>query len=215
MKIFLSDKMKKPRLNKKKGQMFLITGIFVLLILILLKTETSQTSMHVFYAGADWETSFENLENEFQKTADISLAQENTEQNLERNINNFSNFSLDSFSQRGYIIQLFYSLVFLNETNITVAVGNFQGSALANISVNLSGGRSAFFNSLADRRSNSTSFPIADSFNITVIYYLNDTLKNLTCSADRNITAAMHFALKLQQAGSFADDIIVFNKTAV
>ncbi len=199
--------------RSRKGQMFLITGIFVLLILVLLRTETAQPEKGAFYAGLDWKDSFDNLENEYRKTADISLAQENSEANMERNINNFSNFSLDSFGQRGYSLQLFYSLAFLNSTNITVAVGNFQGSAAANISVNASSGRSAFFPSLADRQSNSTVFPIADSFNITVSYYLNNTAESLAYSADSGVTSAQFVALKLRQADSFADDILIFNKT--
>jgi len=193
--------------------MFLITGIFVLLILVLLRTETAQPGKGAFYAGLDWKDSFDNLENEYQKVADISLAQERTEQNLERNINNFSNFSQDSFSQRGYVLQLFYSLAFLNSTNITVAVGNFQGSAVSNVSINISSGQSAFFSSLADRQSNSTVFPAAGGFNVTVSYYLNNTAKSLAYSADANVTSAQYIALKLQQANSFADDILIFNRT--
>lgn len=197
----------------RKGQMFLITGIFMLLILILLKTETMQTGKGAFYASLDWKKSFENLENEYQKVADISLAQERTEQNLERNMNNFSNFSLDSFNQRAYSLQLFYSLAFLNSTNITVSLGNFYGSAIANASINMSGGQNAFFGPLASRQSNSTSFPLANSFNVTVTYYLNGTAKNLTYSADANITSALYVVLSLQQADSLAEDGLMFNKT--
>lgn len=205
--------MKNNFMQKRKGQMFLITGIFVLLILVLLKTETSQPGKGAFYAGLDWKDSFDNLESEYQKTADISLAQERTEQNLEKNLNNFSNFSQDSFNQRGYVLQLFYSLAFLNSTNITVAVGNFQGSAVSNVSVNTSLGWSAFFPSLASRMSNSTVFPIANNFNTTITYYLNGTMKTLAYSADANVTSAHYVALRLRQAGSFADDILVFNRT--
>lgn len=205
--------MKNIFVQKKKGQMFLITGIFVLLILVLLKTETSQFGKGAFYAGLDWKDSFDNLESEYQKTADISLAQGRNEWNLEANLNNFSNFSQDSFSQRGYVLQMFYSLAFLNSSNITVAVGNFQGSAVSNVSVNTSLGWSAFFSSLASRQSNSTTFPAAGGFNVTVSYYINSTAKSLTYSADSNITSALYVGLKLQQADSFADDILVFNKT--
>lgn len=193
--------------------MFLIIGIFVLLVLILLKTETSQTDRRAFYAGLEWKTNIENLKNEYQKVADISLAQEKSEQNLERNINNFFNFSQDSFSQRGYVMQTFYSLAFLNETNITVAVGNFQGD-VRNISLNLSSGQSAFFSSLAYRQSNSTTFPVAGAFNLMVKYYLNETMRNLSYSAGNNITAAFYFSTRLQQGDSFADDRAVFNRTA-
>lgn len=193
--------------------MFLITGIFVLLILVLLRAETSQPGKGAFYAGLDWKNSFDNLESEYQKTADISLAQERTEQNLEKNLNNFSNFSQDSFSQRGYVLQMFYSLAFLNSSNITVAVGNFQGGAVSNISVNTSSGWSAFFPALANRMSNSTVFPIANSFNMTVSYYINNTAESLAYSADANLTSAQFVALRLQQADSFVDDILVFNRT--
>lgn len=193
--------------------MFIITGVFVLLILVLARTETLNAGKGAFYAGLDWKDSFENLENEYRRTADISLAQQNSGQNIENNMNNFSNFSLDSFSQRGYALQAFYSLAFMNSTNITVAVGNFQGSAVSNISVNMSSGRSAFFSSLANRMSNSTVFPIAGSFNATVAYYVNGTAKNLTYSADANLTSAHYVSLRLRQADSFADGIIVFNKT--
>lgn len=199
--------------QKRKGQMFLITGIFVLLILVLLKTETSQTGKGAFYAGFDWKNSFDNIEGEYQKVADISLAQQNSEQNLETNLNNFSNFSQDSFNQRGYNMQLFYSLAFVNSTNITVAVGNFQGSAVSNISINMSAGWSAFFPSLANRMSNSAIFPAASNFNATITYYLNGTMKTFAYSSNSNITSAHYVALKLRQADSFADDILVFNKT--
>ncbi len=193
--------------------MFLIIGVFVLLLLILLKTETSQAGRQAFYSGLDWKSSFENIGNEYQKTADISLAQQKTEWNLESNLNNFSNFSAASFSQRGYGFQAFYSLAFINASNITVAVGGFQGSALANISVNMSGGQGAFFPSLAERQSNSSAFAPENAFNITVGYYLNNTFKNFTFFADSNLTAAFYISIRLQQADSFADDILVFNKT--
>lgn len=192
--------------------MFLITGIFVLLILVLLKTETSQSGKGAFYAGLDWKSSFDNLENEYQKTADISLAQQSGAQNLELNINNFSNFSADAFGQRGYVMRVFYSLAFANATNITVIVGTFQGS-IKNISVNMSAGQSMFIPYIADRQSNSSVFPPANSFNATVSYYLNETLKNLTYSSDNNVTAAFYFAIRLQQADSFADDVLIFNRT--
>jgi len=205
--------MKNIFIQKRKGQMFLITGIFVLLILVLLRTETAQSGKGAFYAGLDWKDSFDNLESEYQKTVDISLAQQNAEQNLETNLNNFSNFSLDSFSQRGYGLQLFYSLAFVNSTNITVAVGNFQGGAVSNVSVNMSAGWSVFFSSLANRMSNSTVFPVANNFNATITYYLNGTMKTLAYSANANVTSAHYFALKLRQSDSFADDTAVFNRT--
>lgn len=198
----------------RKGQMFLIIGIFVLLALLLLRTETSQTGKHTFYAGLDWKSLSENIENEYQKTADISLAQEKAEWNVEKNLNNFSNFSIDSLSQKGYLLGVFYSLAFVNETNITVAVGNFHGSAAANISVNVSTGWSSFMSSLADGQSNSSAFPQTDKFNVTVSYYLNGTAKSLTYFSDNNITSSFYIALRLQQADSFADDKLAFNKTA-
>ncbi len=201
-------------MKKQKGQIFLIIGIFVLLVLILLKTETSQTDKHTFYAGLNWKILFDNIGNEYQKTADISLSQEKTEGNLERNLNNFSNFSLDSLNQKGYFMSVFYSLAFVNASNITVAVGNFQGGTAANISINVSTGWSYFISSLSDGQSISGAFPPADKFNITVSYYLNGTAKSLTYFADNNITASFYVALRLRQAESFADDTLIFNKTA-
>ncbi len=199
--------------GKQKGQIFLIIGIFVLFVLILLKTETSQTSKYAFYAGAGWENSVENIKSEYKKTTDISLAQEKTAQNLERNINNFSNFSIDSFGQRGHVLQVFYSFVFVNETNITAVVGNSLGGAVMNISLNLSTGQSTFIPSMPDRQTSSGVFLPASSFNASVSYYLNETLKNLTYSADNNITAAFYFSVYFQQADSFVDDVLIFNKT--
>lgn len=197
----------------RKGQVFLIIAVFVLLAIILLKVETSQAGKQAFYSSLDWENSFDNIENEYQKVAEISLAQENTEWNLEKNLNNFSNFSLDSFNQRGYVFQLFYSLAFVNASNITVAVGNFYGDA-RNISINMSSGQSAFFSSIAFKQSNLASFPIADKFNATVSYFLNETAKNLTYSSDSNTTAAFHIVVRLQQADTFADEKLIFNKTS-
>ncbi len=196
-----------------KGQIFLIMGMFVLLVIVLLKTETAQSDKQAFYAEHDWENSVVNIESEYQKTADISLAQGKNEWNLEANLNNFSNFSSDSFNQKGYIFQAIYSLAFRNDSNITVAVGNFGGSALKNVSINISSGQSTFLPSMQDRTSNSGAFPPASNFSITVSYYLNETARNLTYSADSNITSAVFVALRLQQADSFADDRLIFNKT--
>ncbi len=199
----------------RKGQVFLIIGIFVLLALILLKTETSQTGKNAFYAGLNWKILSENIVNEYQKAADISLSQENTGGNLEKNMNNFTNFSVDSLNQKGYVLSVFYSFAFVNATNITVAVGNFQGSNITNISVNTSIGWSSFASSLANRQSNSSAFPPAEKFNVTVSYFLNGTANSLSYSSDSNVTSSFYVALRLQQADSFTDDKITFNKTSI
>jgi hypothetical protein len=206
--------MKNIFMQRRKGQIFLIIGIFVLLVLVLLKTETAQPARQALYAGRDWEISIGNIGGEYQKTADISLARGKNEWGLEANLNNFSNFSLDSFIQRGYVFQAMYSLAFRNDSNITVAVGNFRGGALKNVSINISSGQSAFIASIADRQSASAAFPNSDSYNITVGYYANEAAGNLTYSADSSVTSAFFVALRLRQADSFADDNIIFNKTS-
>ncbi len=196
----------------RKGQMFLIIGVFVLLALVLLKAETSQPAKNAFYAGLDWKESFENIEGEYRKAADISLAQGGTAQSMETNMNNFSNFSLDSFNQRGYYLGIAYSFVFANSTNITAVFGNFYGDA-KNVSLNLSTGASAFFPSIANRQSNSSVFPIEGAFSVNASFYLNGSAKSFSYSADSNITAAIYVLARLQQAGSFAEDSSIFNKT--
>ncbi len=192
--------------------MFLIIGIFVLLALVLLKTETSQAPKNAFYAGLDWKESFDNIEGEYDRVADISLAQGADAQSMETNMNNFSNFSLDSFGQRGYYLGIIYSFAFANSTNITAVFGNFYGDA-KNVSLNLSTGASAFFPSVANRQSNSSVFPAASAFSVNVSYYLNESAKSFSYSSDSNTSAAIYMLARLQQAGSLVEDSSVFNKT--
>ncbi len=196
-----------------KGQVFLIISIVVLLALILIKIQVTPEPRQAYYLGLDIWKSADNIAEEYEKTADISLSQSSNYQNLETNLNNFSNYIYNSFNEREYSLRILYSTMFAGE-NLTVTLGNFMGSPVYNITVNLSDGQGASISELPTNMSASINFTLPSLFNVTVQYTMNGTESNFSYASDNNVTLAAYVRIYLQQGSSVVDVVRLFNKTA-
>lgn len=91
-------------LVKMKGQIFILVSVFVLLFLFLMRINTQTTEIKqddLFYKD------FSNLKEEFIKTIDISIL---NQENLQNNLNNFITFSTNVYRNKGYTEDVDYSI---------------------------------------------------------------------------------------------------------
>lgn len=194
-----------------KGQIFLIISVLVLLALILLKIQTASTPEQLrFYGSLDLKDIYENLQGEYEKAVEISLLQGKNSSGIGQNLNNFSNYVIDSLEQKNYSLKILYSLAFAN-TTLNVSVGNFLGESITDISINISDGQNDFISSLPNRQSSSKGFALPNAFNVSVTYYLGGQKKNFTYSGGGTVSA--YLDLYLKQADSYFNNRLVFNKT--
>jgi len=87
-----------------KGQIFILVSVFVLLFLFLMRINTQTIEVKpedLFYED------FSNLKNEFIKTIDISIL---NQENLQNNLNDFIDFSTDVYKDKGYTENIEYSI---------------------------------------------------------------------------------------------------------
>ncbi len=193
-----------------KAQTFLIISILVLLALILLKMQTSQSPEQLrFYGSLDLKDVYENLQSEYEKATEISLFQKKTSQQLEQNLNNFSNYTINSLEQKNFTLKVLYSFALANST-LNVTVGNFLGETIKNISLNISDGENDFISSLSHKQSATRNFTLANNFNVSVTYYLGEQKNNFTYSGG---AVSAYFDIYLRQADSYLNNRLVFNKT--
>lgn len=205
------SKREKPWFSPGKGQIFLIISVLILLALILLKMQTSSTPENLrFYTSLELKDTYENLQNEYEKAAEISLFQKKTPQNLEQNLNNFSSYAINKLGQKNYTLKTLYTFAFAN-SSLNITVGNFLGETIRSISLNISDGQNDFISSIANKQSVSKNFSLPNSFNITVTYFLAGQ-KNFTYYSDSGKIAA-YFDIYLRQADSYLDEKLIFNKT--
>jgi hypothetical protein len=106
-----------------KGQIFIIASILVLLALFITRLGTQTVDVRqneLFYE------SFSNLKNELIKTIDVSLLDQPA--NLQTNLNDFIDFSNDTFKKRGYIESVNYSVSgtspYVIYLNVSLSSGN-------------------------------------------------------------------------------------------
>ncbi len=196
-----------------KAQVFLIISVIVLLGLILLKVQTTTESKQSFYLGNDIGKNIDNIINEYKKTIDISLSQSNSYQNLETNMLNFSNLTYNAFNKRSYNIKIIYSTAFIGNNNLTITLGNFLGSTIYNISMNISDGQNTSFSNLPTGAAISKNFSLPTTFNISLKYTSEGMEKNFTYTSDKNVTVASYIKIYLSRDNSLIDNEFRFNKS--
>ena len=87
-----------------KGQIFILVSVFILLFLFLMRANTRTIEVKpedLFYED------FSNLKNEFIKTIDISIL---NQENLQNNLNDFIDFSTDVYKNKDYTEDIDYSI---------------------------------------------------------------------------------------------------------
>ncbi len=104
-------------LVKMKGQIFLVTSILIIIALIILRTVTMQTDILPQNNLAD---NFKSLKNEIIKTVDLSIS---SDEDVLSNLNNFTNFTLNIYKERGYTQAVSYTVSKIaNTTTVNVNI---------------------------------------------------------------------------------------------
>jgi len=112
-----------------KGQIFLITAIFIVVILVLLRVqaiglpETQKTSLY---------NDFSNIKAEYTRVVDTSLI---NSQNLSQNLESFTDFSKQHYDQKGLNYTTTYSVSIIG-SNTTVQFHIYLGDDKSYLSDN-------------------------------------------------------------------------------
>lgn len=191
-----------------KGQIFIIISIIVLIVLIMIKMETS---LRGEYYKDGLEEDFENIKNEYEETIEISLFQKQSPYNIETNMNNFSSFIINKYEQKNYTIKTLYSFAFVNSSDIIVVIGNFLGKTIRNVSLNVSN-ENDFISVILNKDSIQRRFDPIDNFNITLTYFLNEQKQEFVYTSDNTITVASYIDIYIGN-GNYLNDKLIFNKT--
>jgi hypothetical protein len=167
----------------RKGQLFLISGVVVIIVIILLKTSLNLVKIleNKHYLEAGLETlEFNNVEDEIIKTIQISYTQK---QNISTNVNNFARFAKSCFSAKtvelnGFFVESIYS----GSSQLNTTVFNFLGSGIIflNLTMNTTPPQSQLFYSMGDGTAVETNFTFSDQGNYSLKVFYNTSYENRT-----------------------------------
>jgi hypothetical protein len=164
-----------------KGQLFLISGVIVVVVLILMKNGLNLYKLvenkNALEAGFE-SLEFRNIEDEILKTVQISYSQK---PNISSNINNFTTFVRSSLSTRmidlnGFFVETVYS----NSTRLNVTFFNFLGKDVSFLNLTLGSSTPQLFYSTADGSSISTNFTFSGEGDYDLKVFFNTSSENRT-----------------------------------
>ena len=170
----------------KKGQMFLIAAIFIIVILALIKTSFNiyQLLENKRYLESSLEKEeFQNFKEELIKTVEYSIYQK---ENITRNTEEFIKFAKNSFKSRtidlnGLAVEAIYPKVYANtNTQLNVTVFNFLGEEIKELNLTFNSSSQTF--SLPDSSSHSVQFLFntPSDYNYTLFVSFLTSTKNKT-----------------------------------
>jgi len=167
---------------KNKGQMFLISAVVIIVVLILLKV--SYNLPDILERKKEMETRFENefftnIADELPHVIDVSYHQS---KNITRNVFNFANFTRKTMNERLMDFEFLYisSLTSINNSNMNVTVVNLLNRNI-NVTINLNDSQTDSQNNISDSSDWSTIFNINPGQGYTLsIYYNNMYEGNVT-----------------------------------
>lgn len=179
---------------KKKGQMFLIISVIIVLTLIMLKTSVNLTD--IFQKKREMEGKFdkeifENFKNEFIKTIEISYHQPS---NISRNVFDFANFTRKKMKERLFTFKLLYvgSITPKSGTNMNVTLINLLDNPI-NASLSLNGSIQNNDN-MIDSSDWKTTFVINPGQNYVLTVSHNNTYQNnITIETESGISRYIAF----------------------
>jgi len=212
----------------RKGQIFIIMAIIVIVAMVLLKTSLNLTSIlenkRFLELGLE-NLEFQNLRNEFTKTMQISYNQTN----ISSNLNNFISFSKDSFLSRATILTAIgLTATFPNvaqniTTPLNITVMNYLDEDITSLNLTFNNTLQSF-TSVGKSSVLVTNFSFNTSANINYSLVLNYSSSSFNSS--ENITIPVEIATtkfigffdikivsnRLMQRDKFTE-IIVLNST--
>lgn len=192
----------------RKGQMFLIGGILVLIAIIMIK------NLFVVYQTIETKRSEEtiivdrNLENilrEYEYTLGLSSLSDDPNQTIYTNLNNFNDYIEDDFNTQIFIAYSFYNK---SSENCTFTVMNELGEDI-NISIN---DQSSFV--LDNNDLHSEIIQMSSDSNITIDYTFNEYTRNETILIDvsSNITKGF-FDIAIKSNNNLFRTKSIYNRT--
>ena len=167
---------------KNKGQMFLITSVIIVVILIILKASVNLPS--IIEEKKQLESRFEdefftNIANCLLEVTEISYHQP---ENITRNIFDFANFTRKTMNERLLTFNFLYvdTITSYSSSKMNVTVVNLLNKPI-NISLSLNDSQSDSMNNINDSTSWNANFNINPGSNyILTIFYNNQFEENLT-----------------------------------
>lgn len=171
---------------KNKGQMFLISSIIIIVILVILKV--SFNLPNIIEEKKQFESSFEdefftNAANNLQRVTEISYHQS---ENITRNVFDFANFTRKTMNERLLTFNFLYADVITSyaESKMNVTIINLLNKPI-NVSLILNDSQSNNKNNINDSTSWSTNFNTnpGDGYILT-IFYNNQFEGNLTVATE-------------------------------
>lgn len=213
----LSNSPKKiRRFSHRKGQMFIIAAIFMVVGVILLRNMLSLpaiTQQKTFQDVSYLDRSMKNIKNEFAYTAGIASVQPLPNYTGSNYLMNFSDYVRTQFDSK-----IFYVFVFSNGTNqnVSITIGNYlqnNMSGIVNLTNSTPTGRIFDLNdkSFATLEFNSSTSVI----NLTLNYTLQnrETVERLYFNSSTKNYALGFFDVTLQDTGFFVRSKSVYNRT--
>jgi len=167
---------------KNKGQMFLITSVIIVVILIILKASVNLPS--IIEEKKQLESRFEdefftNIANCLLEVTEISYHQS---ENLTWNVFDFANFTRKTMNERLLTFDFLYvdAITSYSSSKMNVTVVNLLNKPI-NISLSLNDSQSDSMNNINDSTSWNANFNINPGSNyILTIFYNNQFEENLT-----------------------------------
>ncbi len=177
-------------LKNKKGQMFLILGILIVLFLISVRLAVQPPR------SISVDETFNPI-NIREESKSVQKFSEVNRTNITGNIENFTGFIDDKLSDRGIGFTSIYLFGYLEptsngtQTNLTITVGNYLGSQISNVNVTLSNSSSTHnstnlstINNENTNTGNITFSMLAEQKTITLDYTLDGLNKTQDFTVD-------------------------------
>jgi hypothetical protein len=165
-----------------KGQLFIITGVIVVIVIILLKNSLSLVEIleNKRYLESGLENlEFKNIEDEIVKTVQISYTQK---ENITGNVNNFAKFVRSSLSARMVELNGFFVESIYSDSQLNTTVFNFLGNEInfLNLTLNTSTPQSQLFYAIEDGALRETNFTFDAQGNYSLKIFYNTSYENTT-----------------------------------
>ena len=204
--------MKKNKVNRSKGQIFLAGAVILLVGLIVLRNllgvygtiEEKRYQESLLY-----DDQLMNIKNEYQYIVGISTLQSNVNESAVNYLSNFSNYLRNEISD----FRVLYLFVFVNGSNqkYSITLGNFLNDKInATVSVSDSTPSNISIGSMNDKSNSTNEFQ--SNVNGTVNITLGYQIKNLTITEMIPITSNKNITYGLFDITLNAKDLMVRTK---
>lgn len=210
--------MKKNKVNRSKGQIFLAGAVILLVGLIVLRNLLGvygTVEEKRYQESLLYDDQLMNIKNEYQYIVGISTLQSNVNESAVNYLSNFSNYLRNEISD----FRVLYLFVFVNGSNqkYSITLGNFLNDKInATVSASDSTPSNISIGSMNDKSNSTNEFQ--SNVNGTVNITLGYQIKNLTITemipitSNKNITYGL-FDVALNAKGLMVRTKYVCNRT--